>query len=274
MAGESPGVWTGRGARRARSAGHGRCREFAEVLAGRDPSGDRALRARLGQPRRCPGSTCCSARPNRSASSICSDPASSAAAAGAAHEAAVADAVGYLERNGLGVRRVRAGERPPPRHHRGGGRRLRPPDQPGPRSPPPHPSGGGQRGPGRRRPVVVGRHPAPLPAPAGRPRPSTTPRSATSCRRPAGRGLGAGARRVGGTWPASTRSCRGSSPSGPPPSTSTSYRARGTRPTGSATGRVPRRPPDKERGQTVDGLRSGWRQPGGRHGLDPATWSG
>ncbi len=69
----------------------------------------------------------------------------------------------------LGHRRAafRARHRPPPGHHRGRGRGIRAPDQPGPRSPPPHPSGGRQRGAGRRRPLVGARQSSTVPPPPG-----------------------------------------------------------------------------------------------------------
>ncbi len=98
--------------------------------------------------------------------------------------------------------------------------RFRPPHEPGPRPAPPHPSGGGQRGARSGRCVVVARYPAPLP-------PSTAARSGLRrlapppALRTARRRMGAGAIRADGTWPESTRSSTGSSPSGPPLSTST-----------------------------------------------------
>ena len=109
--------------------------------------------------------------------------------------------------------------------HRCGRRRLRPPDEPCTRSAPPYPPGDRQRGPGGRRPLVVGGHPSDLPAPPrarGR-LPLLAPARTDG---PDGRGLGAGAFGSVGRASVSTRCCSGCSPGVPPRSTSPASRDR------------------------------------------------
>jgi len=108
VVGESPGVWTGRGVGVLGLRGTVGADEFAEVLAGQDPSGDRLLRAGRG-PRAVSGVDVLFVAPKSASLLHLLGSREMAEATGAAHEAAVADAVGYLERNGCGVRRSRGG---------------------------------------------------------------------------------------------------------------------------------------------------------------------
>jgi conjugative relaxase-like TrwC/TraI family protein len=82
--------------------------EFAEVLAGQDPAGDRTLRAGRGA-RAVSGVDLLFVAPKSVSLLHLLGPREVAEAAGAAHGAAVADAVGYMERNACGVRRSRGG---------------------------------------------------------------------------------------------------------------------------------------------------------------------
>jgi conjugative relaxase-like TrwC/TraI family protein len=108
VAGESPGVWTGQGAGVLGLRGTVGADEFTEVLAGRDPMGDRPLRTSRGQ-RAVSGIDILFVAPKSASLLHLLGPREVAEATGAAHDAAVADAVGYLERNACGVRRSRGG---------------------------------------------------------------------------------------------------------------------------------------------------------------------
>lgn len=108
VAGESPGVWTGRGSDVLGIRGVVGQDEFSAVFAGRDPVGDRALRVERG-PRAVAGVDLVFAAPKSVSLLHLLGPREIAEAAGAAHESAVAGAVGELERAGLGVRRTRGG---------------------------------------------------------------------------------------------------------------------------------------------------------------------
>ncbi len=108
VAGESPGVWTGGGAVVLGLRGQVEPEQFAEVFAGRDPLGDRPLRD--GRSARAVAGVDLTFCAPKSVSLLhLLAPREIGAAAGASHEAAVADALGYLERNALGVRRTRGG---------------------------------------------------------------------------------------------------------------------------------------------------------------------
>jgi conjugative relaxase-like TrwC/TraI family protein len=109
VAGESAGRWTGRGSAALGLGGLVDGPGLADVLAGRDPSGGRVLRHTRGS-RPVSGFDLTFCAPKSVSVLHLLAPAELGAAAGASHEAAVTDAVTYLERNGLGVRRVRAGE--------------------------------------------------------------------------------------------------------------------------------------------------------------------
>ncbi len=104
VAGESPGAWTGRGSAVLGVRGTVGSAQFAEVFAGRDPLGERALRSASG-PRAVAGVDLLFCAPKSVSLLHLLGPREVADAAGAAHEHAVADAVAHLEREGLGVRR-------------------------------------------------------------------------------------------------------------------------------------------------------------------------
>ncbi len=109
MAGESPGRWSGAG---SVALGLGDLVDgpgLAEVLAGRDPVDGRQLRHARGD-RAVSGFDLTFCAPKSASVLHMLAPAELGGAVGACHEAAVTDAVAYLERNGLGVRRVRSGE--------------------------------------------------------------------------------------------------------------------------------------------------------------------
>ncbi len=108
VAGESPGAWSGRGSAVLGMRGVVGPDEFTAVFAGRDPVGDRPLRTGRG-PRAVAGVDLLFGAPKSVSLLHLLGPRELSAATGAAHEAAVADAVGYLERVGLGVRRTRGG---------------------------------------------------------------------------------------------------------------------------------------------------------------------
>ncbi len=108
VVGESPGEWTGGGSSVLGVRGVVRTDEFVELMAGRDPQADRSLRSALG-PRPVAGVDLLFCAPKSVSLLHLLGPRELADATGAAHRAAVTDAVGYLEREGLGVRRTRGG---------------------------------------------------------------------------------------------------------------------------------------------------------------------
>ncbi len=108
VAGESQGVWTGRGSTVLGVNGTVDPGVFSTVFAGRDPVADRPLRTGRG-PRDVAGVDLVFGAPKSVSLLHLLGPGELAEEAGAAHEAAVADAVGYLERLALGVRRTRGG---------------------------------------------------------------------------------------------------------------------------------------------------------------------
>lgn len=109
VAGESPGEWSGRGSAALGLRGAVRAPDLAGVLDGRDPTGGPALRQARGA-RPVSGFDLVFAAPKAVSLLHLLAPRELAAAAGSAHGAAVADAVGYLESAGLGVRRTRDGD--------------------------------------------------------------------------------------------------------------------------------------------------------------------
>ena len=109
VAGESPGLWAGRGSASLGLDGPVDSSGFTEVLAGRDPGSGSGLRSSRGD-RPVSGFDLTFCAPKSVSVLHLLAPAELGAAAGAAHQQAVADAVGYLERQGHGVRRVRSGE--------------------------------------------------------------------------------------------------------------------------------------------------------------------
>ena len=108
VAGESPGEWAGAG--RSVLGLHGRVApaDFRTVLAGRDPLGDRDLRVDQSG-RAVAGFDLVFVAPKSVSLLHLLAPGELADAAGGAHEAAVDDALGHLERRVLGVRRTRGG---------------------------------------------------------------------------------------------------------------------------------------------------------------------
>lgn len=112
VAGEEPGYWWGGGA--AALGRHDRVegQDFAEVLAGRDPDSGTSLRAgRAGRADRTVSGYDLTFGAPKSVSVLhLLAPREIAAETGAAHRAAVDEALGYLERTAVGVRRSREGE--------------------------------------------------------------------------------------------------------------------------------------------------------------------
>jgi conjugative relaxase-like TrwC/TraI family protein len=109
VAGESPGRWTGRGSGGLGLDGPVETTGFTEVLAGRDPVSGSSLRSLRGD-RPVSGFDLTFCAPKSVSVLHLLAPAELGAAVGTAHQQAVADAVGYLERQGHRVRRVRSGE--------------------------------------------------------------------------------------------------------------------------------------------------------------------
>ena len=109
VAGESPGRWTGRGSAGLGLDGPVETAGFTEVLAGRDPVSGSGLRVSRGD-RPVSGFDLTFCAPKSVSVLHLLAPAELGAAAATSHQQAVADAVGYLERQGHGVRRMRSGE--------------------------------------------------------------------------------------------------------------------------------------------------------------------
>src|SRR5664280_165964 len=108
IAGESPGVWSGGGASVLGLSGQVESHDFTELLAGREPLGDRSLRVDRGV-RSVSGIDLVCCAPKSVSLLHLLAPKELAEAAGAAHATAVDDAVGYLERHAVGVRRSGGG---------------------------------------------------------------------------------------------------------------------------------------------------------------------
>ncbi len=108
VAGEEPGAWTGAGAASLGLWGQVASPAFAEVLAGRHPLSGQALRAARGE-RSVAGYDLTFCAPKSVSLLHLLAPREIAEAAGVGHHRAVADAVGYLGREGIGVRRSRDG---------------------------------------------------------------------------------------------------------------------------------------------------------------------
>jgi conjugative relaxase-like TrwC/TraI family protein len=109
VVGEEPGAWVGEGAGALGLSGRVGSPEFAELLAGRDPSSGRALRASSGT-RSVAGFDLTFAAPKSVSLLHLLAPREIAEAAGAGHQQAVADALGYLGREGVGARRQHHGQ--------------------------------------------------------------------------------------------------------------------------------------------------------------------
>jgi conjugative relaxase-like TrwC/TraI family protein len=108
VAGESPGVWTGDGATALGITGAVTAPVFGEVLDGRDPWSGRAMREGRGT-RSVSGYDLAFCAPKSVSVLHLLAPGEIAGEVGAGHRAAVAEAVDYLQRSGLGVRRTHGG---------------------------------------------------------------------------------------------------------------------------------------------------------------------
>jgi conjugative relaxase-like TrwC/TraI family protein len=109
VAGESPGIWTGRGAVALGLAGRVEPPAFGEVLAGRDPHGVRALRQSR-RHRSVAGFDLTFCAPKSVSLLHLLAPGEMATEVGDGHRTAVEETVGYLGRWAVGVRRSRGGE--------------------------------------------------------------------------------------------------------------------------------------------------------------------
>ncbi|MGH9081466.1 MAG: MobF family relaxase, partial [Acidimicrobiales bacterium] len=109
VAGEEPGCWWGAGTAALGQRDRVDPRPFAEVLAGRDPVSGAPLRVgRAG--RSVSGYDLTFGAPKSVSLLHLLAPREIAEASGTAHRAAVDEALGYLERTAVGVRRVRSGD--------------------------------------------------------------------------------------------------------------------------------------------------------------------
>ncbi len=108
VAGESPGVWTGDGRAALGLDGLVEAPVFAEVLEGRHPVSGAALRRRRGA-RTVSGFDLTFGAPKSVSILHLLAPGEMAGQVGAGHRAAVEEAVAYLGREGVGVRRIRQG---------------------------------------------------------------------------------------------------------------------------------------------------------------------
>ena len=106
VAGEEPGAWVGAGAASLGLTGPVASPSFAEVLEGRDPASGRSLRPTGGE-RRVAGYDLTFCAPKSVSLLHLLAPREIAEAAGTGHHRAVADALDYLGREGIGVRRRR-----------------------------------------------------------------------------------------------------------------------------------------------------------------------
>jgi conjugative relaxase-like TrwC/TraI family protein len=109
VAGEDPGRWLGAGSTALGLSGPVGSSDFGEVLEGRHPWSGRALRRLQGE-RSTAGYDLTFSAPKSVSLLHLLAPREMAVAAGAGHHAAVADALEYLGREGVGVRRSRRGQ--------------------------------------------------------------------------------------------------------------------------------------------------------------------
>ena len=109
VAGEARGAWSGNGAASLGLRGPVEAGAFAELLGGCDPASATVLRSRRGD-RSVAGYDLTFCAPKSVSLLHLLAPREIAAGVGAAHGAAVAEALGYLERVAIGVRRVRGGQ--------------------------------------------------------------------------------------------------------------------------------------------------------------------
>jgi conjugative relaxase-like TrwC/TraI family protein len=105
VAGELPGQWSGRGAPDLGLGGTVEPEVFGDVLEGRHPGSGQSLR-RVAGDRAVAGYDLTFAAPKSVSILHLLGPREIAAEVGAAHRVAVADATGYLDRAGVGVRRT------------------------------------------------------------------------------------------------------------------------------------------------------------------------
>ncbi len=108
VAGESPGVWSGRGAAALGLDGLVEAPVFASLLEGRHPQSGRTLGRPRGD-RRVSGYDLTFGAPKSVSILAMLAPGEIAAAVGAGHRAAVEEAAGYLGRSAVGVRRSHRG---------------------------------------------------------------------------------------------------------------------------------------------------------------------
>lgn len=109
VAGEARGTWSGSGAASLGLEGAVEAGAFAALLGGCDPASARALRTRRGD-RSVAGYDLTFCAPKSVSLLHLLAPREIAGEVGAAHGAAVAEALGYLERVAIGVRRARGGQ--------------------------------------------------------------------------------------------------------------------------------------------------------------------
>ncbi len=108
VAGESPGVWSGRGALGLGLAGRVESPAFGEVLEGRDPGRGVTLRQSRGD-RSVAGFDLTFCAPKSVSVLHLLAPGEMASEVGEGHRTAVEETIGYLGRSALGVRRSRGG---------------------------------------------------------------------------------------------------------------------------------------------------------------------
>jgi conjugative relaxase-like TrwC/TraI family protein len=109
VAGESPGTWSGAGSASLGLRGRVDAQAFAELLEGRDPVSGQALRNRRGD-RGVSGYDLTFCAPKSVSLLHLLAPREMADEVGAGHQSAVAEAISYLDRAAVGVRRTRNGQ--------------------------------------------------------------------------------------------------------------------------------------------------------------------
>ncbi len=109
VVGESPGTWSGAGSASLGLRGTVEAQEFAELLRGRDPVSGQALRNPHGG-RGVSGYDLTFCAPNSVSLLHLLAPREMANEVGAGHQDAVSEAIGYLDRVAVGVRRTRNGQ--------------------------------------------------------------------------------------------------------------------------------------------------------------------
>ena len=258
VAGEEPGTWVGDGARSLGLSGPVVSPSFAEVLEGRDPASGRTLRVPRGE-RSVAGYDLTFCAPKSVSLLHLLAPREIAEAAGAGHHRAVADALDYLGREGVGVRRTRHGIRCPFSGPQGRWPVSSSTAPVGPSIPistptwwwPTWPRGSTGRG-RRGQPSTA----SPISVP---PSPSTTPACGSSWATAWGR-RGRSVPRDWATSSASTPGCAGSSRSGRRRWTSSGTDGGSSRPGGARVAAFHADRPEKDRTVTVEALMAEWKQ--------------